>query len=176
MPTGNNSIQLNWNQTTCFNATGYKIYRRIGFYGYTPSQCETGVPAYTGYTLLTTIQGISNNSFKDDNNGTGLIPGNDYCYMVIAYFDDGAESYASNETCAILIQNLPVMTNVSVVWPINLQEAYTLHELNQKPLTVRKPHSPFEYRLLRAQDLTGTTFTQIATFSDLNDTITLTQD
>lgn len=171
VPTGNNSIQLNWNQTTCFNATGYKIYRRIGFYGYTPSQCETGVPAYTGYTLLTTIQGISNNSFKDDNNGTGLIPGNDYCYMVIAYFDDGAESYASNETCAILIQNLPVMTNVSVV--TTNQSAGSIYLAWSKPKTIDSTQTPgpFEYRLLRAQDLTGTTFTQIATFSDLNDTI-----
>jgi len=47
-----NSIQLKWNINQCSNITGYKIYRRNGFYGYIAGYCETGVPLYTGYQLI----------------------------------------------------------------------------------------------------------------------------
>ncbi len=33
--------------------------------------------------------------------------------MIIAYYSDGAESYASTESCASLKKDLPIITNVS---------------------------------------------------------------
>lgn len=108
-----NGIELNWNSAVCENAMEYHIYRRNGFSGFEPGYCETGVPAYTGYQLHQRIEDISINTFRDDNNGNGLIPGVDYCYLIISVFRDGSESLASNEACASLKRDLPVITHVS---------------------------------------------------------------
>jgi gliding motility-associated-like protein len=108
------SIILNWNPTICTQATGYKIYRRNGPSGFVPATCQTGVPASTGYSLINTLPGVGSNTFTDDNNGQGLIHGIDYCYMICAYFTDGAESYASNEDCVTLKKDVPIITHVTV--------------------------------------------------------------
>ena len=109
-----NGIFLNWFQSGCSNAVGYRIYRHLGFTGYVHSYCETGVPAYTGYVYIGQTNSLIDTSFYDNDNGNGLIHGNDYCYMVIAYYPDNDESYASNEACAKLKKDVPVITNVSV--------------------------------------------------------------
>ncbi len=108
------SINLSWDQNICDNIAGYYIYRRNSYYGFYPDHCETGVPNYTGYAKITEIQGLENISFTDDNDGNGLIHGIEYCYMVTTFFPDGAESYASEEVCATLKKDLPIITNVSV--------------------------------------------------------------
>ncbi|GAB4133195.1 MAG: hypothetical protein Fur0041_05220 [Bacteroidia bacterium] len=114
------SMNLHWSQNPC-NPTnnfvkGYKIYRRQGPSGWTPAQCETGVPAYTGFVLIGVNNGgLFDTTFVDNNGGAGLIPGVDYCYRVHAYFLDGAESYASPENCQKLKRDVPVITNVDVV-------------------------------------------------------------
>nr|HMT29667.1 hypothetical protein [Bacteroidia bacterium] len=72
-----NAIQLGWDQSICPQATGYKIYRRNGFYGFVPGPCETGVPAYTGYSLIKTVTGLTTTAYLDNNNGAGLSPGTD---------------------------------------------------------------------------------------------------
>ncbi len=165
------NIQLSWNQEICTQAIGYKVYRRNGFYGYVPSLCETGVPSYTGYIEIATIPGVGNTAYTDDNNGAGLIPGNDYCYMVIAYFDDGAESYASNEACATLIRNVPVMTNVSIITTDVATGKVYVAWSSPKVIDTAQTPGPFEYRLLRSNDFIGSNFTQVATFASINDTI-----
>jgi gliding motility-associated-like protein len=166
-----NSIQLSWDQSACFNAVGYKIYRRNGFYGYIPALCQTGVPAFTGYTYLATVQGLTNTTFTDNNNGAGLIPGNEYCYMVIAYFNDGAESYASNEACAKLIQSLPIMTNVSVLTTDINNGSMFVAWSKPKVIDSLQTPGPFEYRLLRGQGFNPGSYTSIATFNSLDDTL-----
>ncbi len=112
------SMNLSWTPSPCTPATnpvvGYKIYRRQGPSFWNPSQCETGVPASTGFVLIGTINGLNNTSYVDNNNGAGLIPGIDYCYRVHTYFLDGAESYASPEQCAELLRDVPVITNVDI--------------------------------------------------------------
>ncbi len=166
-----NSIILNWNQSACPQAKGYHIYRRMGFYGFTPAQCETGVPAYTGYSKIATITGLTNTTYTDNNNGAGLIHGNDYCYMIVAYYPDGALSYASAEVCAALKKDIPVITNVSVT--TTDASNGTMYVAWSKPTeldTVAFP-GPYEYRLLRGNGINGVNFLQIASFTDLNDTI-----
>jgi gliding motility-associated-like protein len=93
---------------------GYKIYRHQGPSGWNPAQCETGVPAYTGFVLIGTVNGLTNTTFTDNNGGAGLIPGVDYCYRVHTYFLDGAQSYASPEICSELLRDVPVITNVDI--------------------------------------------------------------
>lgn len=161
-----NSIVLNWDESNCQDVTGYKIYRRIEEYGFDPDTCETGVPAYTGYGYIGSTSDLSATTFTDTELNLGL----EYCYMVVACFPDGAESYASIEFCAKLKRDLPIITNVSVrntdinngsmdvVW-----SAPTELDLVQVP-------GPHEYHLFRS-DNGGGAEQQIATLFGLNDTI-----
>ncbi len=110
-----NQIELQWISPYCFNKrpTGYKIYRRVGSYDYQPEICEYGVPNRTGYELLDIINADST-VYIDNNLDRGLLPDHEYCYMVTAIFDDGAESIASNEACGELLIGTPPIINVSV--------------------------------------------------------------
>lgn len=112
------SMNLAWSQSPCTPLTnpviGYKIYRMQGPSNWNPVQCETGVPASTGFVQIGTINGLTNTTFTDNNGGAGLIPGITYCYRVHTYFLDGAESYASPEDCAELKRDVPVITHVDI--------------------------------------------------------------
>lgn len=144
-------IELAWDPSVCSNATGYAIYRRQGLYGYSPDHCETGVPAYTGYSYIGGTTGWNNSTYTD--NGP-LAFGTDYCYMVVALFAGGAESYASVEFCAMLDRQVPLITKVSVgvtdvsagVDTVQWTNAYDLD-------TIARP-GPYQFRLYRG---TGTT-------------------
>ncbi|MFZ6053407.1 T9SS type B sorting domain-containing protein [Halocola ammonii] len=113
-----NTIALEWDPNPCIDAfssdeqedISYKIYRKLNGSGFEPDHCELGVPEYTGYQLIGTVEEADNTSFIDD----GVFFGGNYCYMVVTCFPDGAESYASEEFCAEIIKDIPVMTNVSV--------------------------------------------------------------
>lgn len=146
-----NTIQLQWDQSPCSNAVRYFIYRRSGAFGFTPDHCELGVPAYTGYVQIGTNEGVGNTSYTDDDE---LIIGNQYCYMVVAVFPDGAQSYASVEFCAILDRQVPVITKVSVgdtdvslgVDTVEWSNAYDLD-------TIARP-GPYQFNLYRGTGLT----------------------
>lgn len=105
------AMQLTWQASVCANATGYAIYRRNGLYGYEPGHCETGVPAYTGYSYIGGVTGPGATTYLD---ATANVPGNEYCYMVVALFPGGVESIASEEFCAVQDRRVPLMTHVSV--------------------------------------------------------------
>lgn len=169
VPTGN-SMQIGWDQSICPQAIGYKIYRRAGFYGFIPGPCETGVPAYTGYSLIGTVTGIGTTTFLDNNNGNGLPPGSEFCYMIISYFPDGAESYASVEVCATLKKDLPVITNVSVTSTSTTTGTMYIAWSMPSDLDTAQYPSPHEYRVLRAAGLNGTSFSEVGTTFNLNDT------
>jgi len=153
-PVGNN-IHLTWDQSPCPNAIGYKIYRRNGFYGFVPGYCEVGVPAYTGYVEIATVSGVSDTSYTDTNNGNGLIPGIDYCYMVIAYFDDGAESYASNEACTTLIKDVPIITNVSIIRTDVANGKIYIAWSKPTALDTTQAVGPYKYLIYHSDNLIG---------------------
>lgn len=110
----NQNIQLNWINSQCQNALGYFIYRKIDSTGFVPDSCTTGVPAELGYSKIAEIQGLSNTAFLDNNEGSGMIPGRQYCYLVTKYFADGEESLASDEICGQIEKVVPVITQVSI--------------------------------------------------------------
>ncbi len=169
VPTGN-SIQLGWDQSICQEAIGYKIYRRAGFFGFVPGPCETGVPAYTGYSKIATVTGLTTTSYLDNNNGNGLAPGSEFCYMIIAYFDDGAESYASVEVCATLKKDLPVITNASVTATNTTTGTMFVGWSAPSDLDLQQFPAPHEYRVLRATGINGTSFAVAGITSSLVDT------
>lgn len=151
------SIILNWNTATCDTLGSnplikYYVYRKNSCDPWTPSPCETGVPSYTGYTLI----GITNYNvitFTDNNGGSGLTNGVDYSYIVVAIYVDGSQSIASQHVCAQLVRDVPIITNVSVLttgpsdkiwthWVKPVASATNLDTLINPP--------PYEYRLKRA--------------------------
>jgi gliding motility-associated-like protein len=168
---GVDTIRLEWEPTTCGNATGYKIYRRLGGYDYIPDSCETGVPAYTGYQLIDFVLGGSARSYTDDNLGEGLVPGYDYCYRITAFYADGAESISSTEVCTTLVAGTPPILRVSVendgetdgvidlAWAVPLELDTLIYD------------GPYRYEIRRMRP-GETGFTNIATVPsvDLRDT------
>ena len=165
-----NTILLNWNVSPCDKASGYAIYRRNGFYGFVPDQCETGVPSYTGYQFVDTVSGLNSLTFVDGLTAGSLLPGRSYCYMVIALFPDGAESYASNEACTELDDVLPVITHVSI--DSTSQSTGRVYVEWSRPNEIDPVQwpGPYQYVLQRAEGLNGGVFVDVTTLSSLNDT------
>lgn len=140
------TIHLSWNPSPCEGATGYKIYRRINLYGFIPSHCETGVPAYTGYVEIAENEGIDNTTYVDTDE---IIFGRENCYMVIAVFPDGAESYASNEACAQIKFEIPIIKKASVGITSAISGIDTLIWRNPIELDPEDFPGPYQYRLYR---------------------------
>ncbi len=171
IPQGN-AIRVRWDQYSCTNATNILIYRRIGSSGYVPGVCETGVPASTGYQLIHTTSSISDTSYVDNNNGAGLIPGEQYCYLLVAKFPDGALSCASVEFCAILKKDVPIITNVSVdTTHATAGEMYLAWSKPTEHDTISFPGPDFRYVILRSPNNTGTGLAVIDSTMSINDTI-----
>lgn len=168
-PNGN-VIDLKWDKSICENAVGYRIYRKNGYYGFFPDHCETGVPAYTGFSMIAQLNSVDDTAYTDNDNGAGLIRGIDFCYMVIAYYPDDAESYASLEACAELAKDVPVITNVSVknTDPVN----GSIWIAWSKPTefdSVQIP-GPYKYLIYRGTGFGGTNLSLIDSLSSINDT------
>jgi len=141
-----NTVNLSWDQSECDHASGYTIYRRPDSLGYEPDYCVTGVPPSTGYSLIGSTDGISSTTYSDNY---GLALGQKYCYMVCAVFPDGAESQPSLEACAILIKDLPVITNVSVGSTDLTSGRDTIVWSNPTELNETQYPGPFHYKVFR---------------------------
>ena len=105
-----NGIHVSWTRSICEEVVGYKIYRKNDSLNWIPDSCETGIPSYTGYTLIGSTEGRDNSIYLDES----AIEGNTYCYRIIAIYPDGAESIASEESCAKTIEISPIPTHVDV--------------------------------------------------------------
>ncbi|MCC5943500.1 MAG: gliding motility-associated C-terminal domain-containing protein [Bernardetiaceae bacterium] len=168
----NESIILEWESYQCPNAEIMTVWRRIGSFDFVPDNCETGLPAYTGYTQIGDTP-IGQTRFVDDNNGEGLQRGTTYCYRIYAVFPvpGGGESYVSQEVCITIPSNAPYIINVSV------EETETengeMFVRWTQPIdidsTVFPP--PYSYELARADGFGGlANWTQIGGRFDANDT------
>jgi gliding motility-associated-like protein len=156
-----NAIQLNWDENPCIDAFSnaqigqgsYKIYRRNGLYGFEPDYCELGVPDGIGYELVGTVQGLNNTSYLDD---FGVFYGGQYCYMVVTCFPDGAISYASEEFCAEIIKDVPVMTNVSILNTSSSDgNIYVAWSPPNELDTLEAFPGPYYYRVLYGEGYSG---------------------
>lgn len=180
-------IKLTWNKPACHNTTGnkiahYLIYRKADCNPWVHAPCETGVPAYTGFAYIGQTATMSDTLFIDTNNGNGLTQGVNYSYIVVAEYDDGAQSYASNQICVQLRRDSPVLINVDVQTTDAATGSVFVRWI--KPLltagnldTMAVP-GPYEFRLLHLSGFTGNNFTQVysvtkpyfAGFTQLSDT------
>lgn len=165
-----NEILLTWTQSECPNAKGYRIYRSIDTTGYRPDSCDRGVPPDLGYSLIQTINSISTTTFADNKNGQGLIHGIRYSYIVTCYFNDGSESYASNEAYATLVRDVPIITNVSIGITDSLAGVDTIRWIKPLEQYLTQFLPPFSYQVFR-KNLNNNAFQQIGSTNDLNDTV-----
>jgi gliding motility-associated-like protein len=166
-----NAIKITWNKNACANVSGYKLYRRNGCTGFVHGPCETGVPANTGYQLIATLGSAADTFYVDDNNGAGLVHGVNYSYIVVAYYPDNAESFASDEACASLKKDVAIITNVSI--EVTSQSTGRIYLAWSKPTeidTIQAP-GPYAYLLYRSNGFTGADPILIDSLPDLNDTI-----
>lgn len=159
-----NSIELAWDKHKCGNVAGYKIYRRTGFYGYTPDTCVTGMPSYTGYKLIATLG--QDYKYVDFDVTRGV----EYCYAVVAYFVDGAESYPSDEVCTQLKKDLPVITNVSVQSTDNQNGIMNIAWSKPTEIDPSQAPGPYFYNIYRSQTSSSDFVLINSTLSD-NDTL-----
>lgn len=140
-------IFLEWEQSFCTQAIGYDIYRRINFFGFEPGPCETGVPAYTGYEFLESLAGLDNTTYIDLDE---VIFGREVCYMVVATFLDGSESYASNEACAEIRFEIPIIKKNSIgLTDVNGRDTVAWRGPVELDLEVFP--GPYQYKLLRGE-------------------------
>jgi len=171
---GSNSVTLNWAADTCLPVTGYQIYRKSGPAAYVPDTCTGGVPAETGYDLIGTTDSRLDTLFVDDNNGSGLAQGNEYCYMIVSVYPDGALSFPSPEICTPLVEGTPSLLEVSVTEHSN---SGTIRVAWARPegLDTIPANGPYEYLIYRSDDLLGNSLVQVGSFTtaDLNDTVWL---
>ena len=156
------AIQLDWDPSVCSEVIGYDIYKREGSYGFSPAPCETGVPAYTGYEYLASTTGQANATYIDSLN---LVFGVRYCYMVVAIFPDGAESYASVEFCAELDRSIPILTNVDVVSTDITSGSIDLRWVAPDTIDSVAVPPPYSYSLERSED--NVSFTSIYTGNNI---------
>ncbi len=157
-------IQLNWDNYLCQNAVEMQIYRRVDSFQYVPDYCITGIPENAGYELIGTVD-IDNRSFLDDNDGLGLNPGSNYCYRLVAVFPlpSGGESIVSEEVCALLDADAPIITNVSIEHTdtsdgevfVRWTPPYEIDQGDFPP--------PYRYEVLRADGPNGNTNLQVIT-------------
>ena len=139
------TMQLQWSPSVCTNATGYRIYRRQGLYGFTPGHCETDVPGYTGYVFIGSTTGVNSTTYDDQDLAFGIT----YCYMVVATFADGSRSIASVEFCNMLERDVPIMTKVSVVTTDNTTGIDSVQWSNAFDLDVAQYPGPYQFKVYR---------------------------
>lgn len=156
-------INLNWDPSICQQANAYKIYRRESTYGFVPSDCETGVPDYTGYKIIDTLDGLNNVTYIDSND---LVRGVEYCYMVVSCFPDGSESYASVEFCTALSLTMPMMTNADVLATDSFAGSVFVSWIYPPILDSGLFPPPYSFKLYRAAGLAGNSFLEVYNGSD----------
>ena len=169
IPLGN-SITLNWDNYACQNAKGYYIYRRADSSGFVHAYCQTGVPASLGYVKITQINDITRLNYVDDNQGYGLTRGIKYCYLIVAFYPDLAESYASNEACAHLKKDVAVITNVSVTTTDATDGAIYLAWSKPTELDTIQAPGPYRYLIYRSVPSVPGQFILLDSLVNLNDT------
>lgn len=159
------SILLKWQKPICHLTTGnkiekYCIYRKSNCLPWTPSNCEVGVPAYTGYVKIACTSSLNDTTFLDTNNGNGLSQGTNYSYIVEAVYTDGALSYASNQICVQLKRDIPILVNVDVQATDTTTGSIFLRWikplLGSNALDTAAITGPYEFRLVHHDGFSGT--------------------
>ena len=146
-----NSIALEWDNYSCSNAKEIHIYKKTERSDFDPDICETGIPAYAEFQLLAKVN-ASNTSYLDNGTLLPLVHGREYCYRIVAVFSDGAESIASNETCAAIFMDAPMMTHVDIEQTSENEGVIFVSWLTPPEIdTLHFPGPRYEYKIFRSE-------------------------
>jgi len=164
---GNSFMRLYWNRSSC-NASNYLVYRRINSLVYQHDSCTVGLPESSGYEL---VGETSDTTFIDTDRGEGLVQSFNYCYRIVAEYNDGAQSFPSNEVCATVAPGFPQITNVSVLSTgENNGEIMVRWDKPDRLDTIPEATGPFKYMIYRSDDEFGMRLFKIDSISGLDDT------
>lgn len=155
----NSQVLVQWDPSNCTQVQGYYIYRRNRREYFRPEQCEVGMPYDTEYQLIATVEGVNNSEYVDNDNGDGLAQGFEYCYMIVAFYPDGALSYASREVCVELTRGIPIMLKASVSTTDIQNGAIHLEWMEPLDFDYDANPGPYRYFIFPSNDLTGNKFT-----------------
>lgn len=179
-----NTIQLNWlDPYTCSDIErfrGFSVWRRQGPNPFDIDTCTPGLEG-KGYTKI--ASDVQDYSYNDDD----VVIGVNYCYRVLAEFGTETslgyllhfvESLPSNEACAYLERDLPVITHVSVQTTDATNGSMFIDWTNPiaDELDTTQHPGPYKYNLYRTQGFNGGSpqlifSTTSNTFAGLDDTM-----
>lgn len=154
-----NSIRLTWNRYPCSNLKFFEIYRSNGPSGFVPDSCETGIPSYSSFHKIGQTFSGTDTLFIDDGATSELIKGIQYCYRIVAVFND-SYSVASDEVCASLVPGLPALINASVTSIDPSAGSVFLAWLKPNPDSLTGT-GPYKLVIYRSPDLWGSSFQPI---------------
>jgi gliding motility-associated-like protein len=119
------------------------------------------------------VSGYGATTFTDTDGGVGLEAGTEYAYRIVAVYPNGTESKPSNELVTALIRGLPLITNVSIRTTSATNGSLKLAWQKPRHLDTIPANGPYEYKIYRAEGITGTDYQLIYTLptADLNDTV-----
>ncbi|MBO0931387.1 T9SS type B sorting domain-containing protein [Fibrella aquatilis] len=168
---GSRAIRLNWSAYTCLPPiqSGSKdtpkmlIYRKEGCNNPEPNPCQTGI--LPGYTLVDTVA-IGTTTYTDAS--STLRRGVSYSYRIVAQYPlpTGGQSVVSLQACVSLPQTAPVLSQVTVDSTDGALGArrgvITVRWTRPLGLNAGDGGGPYQYRLLRAEGVNGTSFSPVA--------------
>ncbi|HMP98676.1 MAG TPA: gliding motility-associated C-terminal domain-containing protein, partial [Cyclobacteriaceae bacterium] len=144
---------LNWENYECNNAERIQIWRRVDSFAHDPSACETGMPGFLGYSLISTV-GPNVTQFIDRN----LAVGAKYCYRLVAIFPQpaGGESRISQELCLDpILADAPVITHVTVEQTSESNGSIRVSWRAPFEIDEVQFPKPYAYEVYRANGFTG---------------------
>ena len=169
-------IELYWDKPyACEDADndyfyGFSVWRRENSNNFTPDNCETGL-AGRGYTqvLALTEEMRDGRYFYRD---TEVDRGKTYCYRILAKFArftgggnpfNLVESLPSDEVCAQLKQDVPLLTNVDVTETDTQNGEILIRWIPPKgdELDTLLNPGPYRYQLLRSPGIGTENFTPV---------------
>lgn len=171
----NRSAVLAWQDYTCRQeAVSIQVWRRVDSITFEPDSCQTGMPAFLGYTQIGQVAATAT-QFTD----TGLDVGARYCYRLVAVYPQpgGGESYVSQEICLP-----PILADAPVITHVTIEKTSTsdgeIRVSWRSPFEAdagQFPKEPYgyDYVVERADGFTGTNYLPIHTGTLAGDTTIL---
>ncbi|MDX2190467.1 MAG: gliding motility-associated C-terminal domain-containing protein [Bacteroidota bacterium] len=168
----NKTMKLSWNKYSCSNASKIVIMRKD-----CPSKsenidsCVTAPELGTSYTHVATVN-ASDTTYIDTGGQVGLKRGALYCYMAYAIFPEPAKGNGrpSDEVCAYLSLDVPVMANVTVDSTSKNKGQITVRWTKPKAIDSLVFPPPYYYSLWRINGVNPIVYKSVTTLAGLNDT------
>jgi hypothetical protein len=161
------NVTLEWKDYPCENVEGIQIWRRVAQYDYNQPECNTGMPYFLRYILLTTLPGEAT-TYTDSDLSIGV----QYCYRIVALNGNNKiSSRISLDTCLIPKPvEAPVITNVSVIETDELAGSVEIRWTSPFDIDKNQYPPPYMYKVFRSTGFRGGNFTEI-TESPISDTV-----